>query len=60
MRTKIACTISTAKYHDLQALAQKHIIPKEFHSWYASLPHSGTAMDKVTEPSVDDSGEESD
>ena len=52
--------ISTAKYQHLQTLMQKHIVPKKFHGWYASLSHSGTAMDKVTEPSVDDSGEEPD
>ena len=52
--------ISTAKYKDLQTLAQKHIIPKEFHSWYASLPCSSTSVDKVAEPCVGDSGEESD
>jgi len=52
--------ISKAKYNDLQTLTRKCIIPKEFHGWYASLPCSGTAVDKVPEPSVGDSDEESD
>lgn len=51
--------ISEAKYKDLNKLCTTHVIPEEFHGWYASLPASRTVRDRNVEASVDsESGED--
>lgn len=52
--------VSVDKKKDLVKLCAKQIIPSELHPWFQNLPTSKNVRDLLSEPAVDDSGDDDD
>ena len=51
--------VSRAKKQDLVSLCASGIIPEEHHAFYKALPTSSSAADKLPEPNITESDEDS-